>query len=165
MPWPAHPPSLVARMIFDEWKRLRRSSLHFSPSASSIVIIRPKYVTQHPIPQQRLCALLMTRNEISYKYKTTDNILLLYILILRFADIKQKDKNSWGNRYDCSFDLMCSLFLQECNFEMLIPFKNIWNFQLFQNTYSLFFVVHFPEFFSGEVNKYSQRILIDLSPF
>ena len=91
---------LILLRLSPEWYLMRERD-HEIPRyiVFSIVIIRPKYVTQHLIPQESLCALLTTNKWNFTQIKTTDKILLLHILILKFAYFKWKDKTFLRKRW------------------------------------------------------------------
>jgi hypothetical protein len=43
-----------------------------------------------------LCSSLGVRDQVSHPYKTTDKIMILYILIFKFLERRQKDKRLWN---------------------------------------------------------------------
>jgi hypothetical protein len=42
-----------------------------------------------------LCSSLNARDKVSHPYRTTDKIIVLYILIIKFFDSRQKDRRFW----------------------------------------------------------------------
>jgi hypothetical protein len=67
------------------------------------------------------------RDQILHPYKTTGKITVLYIVIFMFfflrGDMKVKDSELNGSKH--SPNLICSYFLSECNFDLLLSFPNI----------------------------------------
>jgi hypothetical protein len=42
-----------------------------------------------------LCSSLKVRDQVSHPYTTTDNIMVLYILIVKFFDSNREDRRFW----------------------------------------------------------------------
>jgi hypothetical protein len=64
--------------------------MQFSPLPCYLVPLRPKYSPQHPLLS--LHSPLNVSDQVSHPYKTTEKVLVLYILILTFLDSKLEDK-------------------------------------------------------------------------
>jgi hypothetical protein len=60
--------------------------MQFTPASCHFLPVRYKYSPQHPVLKQP-CSSFSVREYISHPHKTTDKIIVLYILILKFCII------------------------------------------------------------------------------
>jgi hypothetical protein len=81
------------------------------------------------------CSFLNVRDQVSYPYKTTGRLMVLYVLTIMFLDSRQEDSDPNGSRH--SLKLVFSLSLCACNFDLLVLFPNIWILSCLQRTCSL----------------------------
>jgi hypothetical protein len=63
-----------------------------SPASCHFLLFRYKYSPQHPLLKHYLHSSLSVRDHISHQYKTTGNIMVLYILIFKFLESRWKDR-------------------------------------------------------------------------
>jgi hypothetical protein len=57
-----------------------------------LIPLRSKYSSQNPVLKHPVCTLSVVRDQVSHPYKTTDTIVVLYILTFTFLDSRQEDK-------------------------------------------------------------------------
>jgi len=83
---------MITLIVFGEAYNLQSSplcSLLQSPSNSS-----SKYSPQHPVFKHlNLGSFYSVRDHVLHPYKTTDKVIILYILLLTFLDTKREDKS------------------------------------------------------------------------
>jgi hypothetical protein len=69
--------------------------MQFSPR-SVFLPFRSKYHPQHSVLKTPgLCSSLKLRDQVSHPYSTIGKIIVLYILIFSFSDMRQEDKRFW----------------------------------------------------------------------
>jgi hypothetical protein len=54
--------------------------MQFSPTSCHFVSLWSKYSPPHPVSTVSLCSSLNVRDQVSHPYRTTGNIIVLYIL-------------------------------------------------------------------------------------
>jgi hypothetical protein len=74
-------------VIFGEEYKLW-SSL-FSPAFHHFMSLRSKYSLQHPVLKHPYSVFLNVRDQFSYPYRTTGEIIVLYILIFMCLDVRK----------------------------------------------------------------------------
>jgi hypothetical protein len=90
MPCPSHPPWLYHPHYI--WRRLQRSSSLYSSLQLPIIspLFGPNIVLSTLFCNNfGLCSSLNVRDQVSHPYKTTDKIIVSYVLILKFFDRKR----------------------------------------------------------------------------
>jgi hypothetical protein len=75
------------------------------------------------------------RVQVSHPYKTTGKFMVLNILTLKFWRRDWKTKAFEQNCSKHSPNLIYSLFLCECNFDLLLLFPSTWILSYFQRIY------------------------------
>jgi len=67
-----------------------------SPASCHFLLLRSKYSPQHPVlkkpPSVLCCSSRSVRDQVSSPYKTTSEIMVLYILIFKFLERKREEK-------------------------------------------------------------------------
>ena len=108
-------------------------TVQFSSLPCCFVPLRPKYSPQHLILKHPQPIFLpQCEYQVSYPYKTTAKIRVLYILIFKFLDSKLEEIDSAANDSRHCLNSICSLFFHNtvlicwgCSsiFELFHPFK------------------------------------------
>jgi hypothetical protein len=123
---------LITRIIFgDECKSWNSSicSLLHSPITSSLVDLFSNTLS--------LCSSLSLSTQVSHPHTTRGKITVLYVWIFIYLDSKLEDKRCTPNDSKLSLISICSLFLPEYNFELLLLFPNMWTVPPLQRIYYL----------------------------
>ena len=69
--------------------------VEFSP-LPTLIPLGPKYLLQDPVSNAlSLQSSLNVKDHVSQPYSTTGNIIVLYILILKFLERSREDKSVW----------------------------------------------------------------------
>jgi hypothetical protein len=117
MSCPSHPPwfdHLNFGEVYKLWSSLQR--LLQPPTTSSV--LGPNILISTLFSNNlNLCSSLSVRDQISHPYKTYGVIMVLYILICKFLEMKWDNSEQNGSKHFPN--LMCSYFLHECNFDLL----------------------------------------------
>jgi hypothetical protein len=68
--------------------------MQFSQTSCHLIPLRSKYSPQQPVLKQSKSMFLplMSKDQVSYPYRTTGKITLLYILGFSFLNIRRKDR-------------------------------------------------------------------------
>jgi hypothetical protein len=85
---------LITRIIFGEGCKSLNSSLCSSPPPPCYFVpLKPNILLRTLFPNTLgLCTSLNVSDLVSHPYKTTDKIIILYILIFKFSDNKLEDR-------------------------------------------------------------------------
>jgi hypothetical protein len=127
VPSPSHPPCLDYSNC--SWWRVCYEVPHYAVFSNFISVHLPSVqISSSALFSNTLgsCFFLNVRDEVSHPYKTTGKIIVLHILIFTFFGSRQKTKYSGLNGNQHYLDSSSSSFPPESNFDVLLPFSNIW---------------------------------------
>jgi hypothetical protein len=120
---PAHVILLVfvTLTVLGEVCKIQSSSLFsISPASRHFLPLGSKYSPQHPVLKHSLCSSLSVWDQVSYPDKTTSKISFSR------GDRKTKVFELIGSKH--SWNLICSSFLHERNFDLWLLFPSVWTF-------------------------------------
>jgi hypothetical protein len=99
MPCPSHP--LWIDHCNYTWRRVQVMKLlimQFSPTSQHFMCLRSNILRNTLFSNTpTLCSFLNARDNVSYWYRSTGKIIVLYILICAFLDSEREDKIFWNN--------------------------------------------------------------------
>jgi hypothetical protein len=94
MPYPSYPPWLHHSNY--TWRRAQVMKLlvmQFFPTSRHFISLQCKHSPQTLFANiLSLCSSLNVRDQVSHPYRTTNNIIVLYIIIFTFLDKRREDK-------------------------------------------------------------------------
>jgi hypothetical protein len=93
------------------------------PSAPSSILGRNILLSTLFSDTVNLYSSLSVRDQVSHPCKTTKLWLCFSLQVLR-EETGRQDFEQNGSKH--SPNLICSLFLHECNFDLVVSFPNIW---------------------------------------
>jgi hypothetical protein len=82
-----------------------------------------------------LCSSLNIRDQVSHPYRTTGNIIVLYIIILAILDRRREDKHSQLNGSKHYPNSITSEHIYQSNIDFLLSFPNTSTLPHFQRMY------------------------------
>lgn len=122
--WPTHPPWVHHHNNI--WNTVQLTKLlvvHFPPASYYFLPFMPS------APYSEASSVYV--HQVSCPYKTR-KIVVLYNVIFIFLDSRWKIKDSALNGSKQPSDFICSQFLQECDFYLLVSFPDIWTLPHFR---------------------------------
>jgi len=107
-----------------------------SPWPCHLLSLRPKYLSQHPVFNIRSSrSLLNMRYWVLYPSKIRHKIKFCIFQSLYCWIAKWKTQNFRPNSRKHFLSSVCSQFIHECNFDVLVLFPNIWKLPQFKRVY------------------------------
>jgi hypothetical protein len=96
----------------------------FSTQLITLSLFGPNILSTLFSKTHSLCPSFIVRDQVSYSYRTTSKIKVLYILIAMFFYVRREEKRLWTEWQQALPELDLSKFLPQSNFDLLLSFPS-----------------------------------------